>query len=977
MKKILFFLMLAGAMVVYGQTDQPLTSLPTATDPDADDVTYIVEDGVSKKLTMGQIASYVADSGYVQINVNQLYPLTGGTITLNNSLLFTGTVMQLTNIPESKASKILYYNPATSQVTYGDSTQASGGGGGLDSERLDSAMAGYYSFHPFNGDTIDGADYTDGSQNYINDVTGTTWLEVSNSKVTQLGTQRDTLILQGDFSHTVKPYTNQLYLFGEQENSLVSAWSEVVKVQQYKSDGNGLRTHSNGALLVPVDDGDSIIMPQYRGAWTQLQSQGASAAKPIQIGEATLFENFASFSNYTGIDSLIMHQLSTNDGGMPTDSLTAYYGIYHGPWLSSYITAKDRNYFFYSTHGDGYLNGDLEVTGDLTVGGTYPGGGGGSTNVFQDSLGWFDVKAYGAVGNGIADDRAAIQAAIDAADDGVVYFPPGIYDVGDSILITNSVTIIGAGSGGDCRIVATTDNPVFHVDDGDAYAYPGVIRDIMIQGTNNASHTDQHGIVFSSLHSWDVERVFFYQLGGSGIWFGHDPVGGQTIRKSVFRNNHASAIYGRNQPDNNNAQINAIDINNCWIDDNYLHGVDIIGNNINITENIIERNYGRGIKIAADNCPTADNVTGSGINIKGNYLERNGWDGASSYDSSEIYIEAGYLTGSNLKYIYNLTIEDNFIISWGNANCIEAGVYPGASALGFNNCYIGRNSYTAASGVFFDGGNAMDEDNKLWIDNQTTWTSEYINLRSDLIIERDGMGYLEPVSSPYVTREGSYYYDADDNTPYIYNGTGWDAMTGGGASADTTNLSHRADTIAADLNALTAQVNDTTNYMDTLFFNAAKTVYIYTLNDSMMFKDAHYGPFSLGQLSTGGGGADSVLVAEAAYDFEMNTNDTIGTADLTLNGGATYDTGGAPWNNYFLDCNGAGRYATVPSRTYNSSFTIGFYFQAASTGTKYVLGADEFRIQMDYANDDIYFYELNGASSEASADNCGINYKDG
>jgi glycerol-3-phosphate dehydrogenase len=65
MKKILFFLMLAGAMVVYGQTDQPLTSLPTATDPDADDVTYIVEDGVSKKLTMGQIASYVADSGYV------------------------------------------------------------------------------------------------------------------------------------------------------------------------------------------------------------------------------------------------------------------------------------------------------------------------------------------------------------------------------------------------------------------------------------------------------------------------------------------------------------------------------------------------------------------------------------------------------------------------------------------------------------------------------------------------------------------------------------------------------------------------------------------------------------------------------------------------------------------------------------------------------------------------------------------------
>lgn len=47
-------------------------------------------------------------------------------------------------------------------------------------------------------------------------------------------------------------------------------------------------------------------------------------------------------------------------------------------------------------------------------------------------LGWFDVRAYGARGDGSTDDTAAIQAAIDAcatAGGGTVYFPLGVYKV--------------------------------------------------------------------------------------------------------------------------------------------------------------------------------------------------------------------------------------------------------------------------------------------------------------------------------------------------------------------------------------------------------------------------------------------------------------------------------------------------------------------------------------------------------------------
>jgi polygalacturonase len=47
-------------------------------------------------------------------------------------------------------------------------------------------------------------------------------------------------------------------------------------------------------------------------------------------------------------------------------------------------------------------------------------------------IGWFNVKDYGAVGNGTTDDNVAIAAAITAASavNGVVYFPTGTYGIG-------------------------------------------------------------------------------------------------------------------------------------------------------------------------------------------------------------------------------------------------------------------------------------------------------------------------------------------------------------------------------------------------------------------------------------------------------------------------------------------------------------------------------------------------------------------
>jgi hypothetical protein len=82
-------------------------------------------------------------------------------------------------------------------------------------------------------------------------------------------------------------------------------------------------------------------------------------------------------------------------------------------------------------------NGTARVTRDLN-------------NRFADVV---NVKDFGAIGDGVADDKAAIQAAIDAIQNtpeffnygGCVVLPSGKYKISDSIIINKNISIIGDG----------------------------------------------------------------------------------------------------------------------------------------------------------------------------------------------------------------------------------------------------------------------------------------------------------------------------------------------------------------------------------------------------------------------------------------------------------------------------------------------------------------------------------------------------
>jgi polygalacturonase len=67
----------------------------------------------------------------------------------------------------------------------------------------------------------------------------------------------------------------------------------------------------------------------------------------------------------------------------------------------------------------------------------------------NNNIGRINVRDHGAVGDGVANDTAALQAAIDAvpAAGGTVYLPTGQYNVTDKLTLRSNLTLLGDGDG--------------------------------------------------------------------------------------------------------------------------------------------------------------------------------------------------------------------------------------------------------------------------------------------------------------------------------------------------------------------------------------------------------------------------------------------------------------------------------------------------------------------------------------------------
>lgn len=136
------------------------------------------------------------------------------------------------------------------------------------------------------------------------------------------------------------------------------------------------------------------------------------------------------------------------------------------------------------------------------------------------------VKKFGARGDGITDDAAAIQNALNSGNK-YIYFPEGTYIVGTKLSVLANTAIVGSGFGSVIKCADSTNIVMMELNDVDDV----IIENLKFDG--NAANNSYGGPAYHHcLHIYQGERVvvnnvLFVDNIFSGIWMNGTNLGSQ------------------------------------------------------------------------------------------------------------------------------------------------------------------------------------------------------------------------------------------------------------------------------------------------------------------------------------------------------------------------------------------------------------------------------------------------------------------
>lgn len=292
---------------------------------------------------------------------------------------------------------------------------------------------------------------------------------------------------------------------------------------------------------------------------------------------------------------------------------------------------------------------------------------------------WVNVKDHGAVGDGTADDTAAINAAIGAIGSagGVLYFPVGTYKITSTLSFTSgtSITLQGDPSvygdtGGSIISMATLNTTAISQPNNDGTGLR--IRDLKIVGPGGSPSSGKGVYLFLQGYVEHCEVRGFYQ----GIYFDYHNYYGHIVRTRATANTYAGIFL---------AGTNNTTIDDCAI--NYAgatcqYGVVIVGSlNSRVLNSSIEGFSVCGIEIEGN---SVTNPVSLATSIKNCYFEQNGSSGhiviGPNYHVHSTTIESCYFQGSHVATSW--AIQGNLCDTLAIIGCDIGYTYDASNTMG-------------------------------------------------------------------------------------------------------------------------------------------------------------------------------------------------------------------------------------------------------------------------------------------------------